>query len=281
MKSLTSRLASRLRYRVLMELDLELIQKHLSGKTVGRDVRLLDSVPSTNAALRALAQQGAPEGTVVIADEQSAGQGRLRKRWFSPPGVNVYASVLLRPSLPPRDVPGYSFISSLALTDAIQAEGLAPAIKWPNDVLVERRKVAGSLVECATSDRHVDWVILGVGVNVNVTRGALQAALGKASHAAGSLAEAARREIDRNAFAAAFLNLVDEWTQIYALQGAAPVVEAWRDRDILTGRRVEVRGEGTVYEGRVLGVDREGYLVVRDARGERRRVLDGEIRLSD
>ena len=71
-------------------------------------------------------------------------------------------------------------------------------------------KVAGSLVECATSDRHVDWVILGVGVNVNVTRGALQAALGKASHAAGSLAEAARREIDRNAFAAAFLNLVGE-----------------------------------------------------------------------
>jgi len=116
---------------------------------------------------------------------------------------------------------------------------------------------------------------------MNVGRGALQAALGEASHAAGSLAEAARREIDRNAFAAAFLNLVDEWAQIYALQGPGPVLEAWRDRDILTGRRVEVRGDGTAYEGRVLGVDREGYLVVRDARGARRRVLDGEIRLSD
>jgi len=171
--------------------------------------------------------------------------------------------------------------TALAVAEAVETCGVPAQVKWPNDVLVDRRKVAGSLVECATSDRHVDWVILGVGVNVNVTRGALQAALGKASHAAGSLAEAARREIDRNAFAAAFLNLVDEWTQIYALQGAAPVVEAWRDRDILTGRRVEVRGEGTVYEGRVLGVDREGYLVVRDARGERRRVLDGEIRLFD
>jgi len=266
---------------MIMDLDRDLIVKQLSGKTVGRDVRLLDAVPSTNGALRLLAQQGAPEGTVVVADEQTAGQGRLRKLWFSPPAVNVYASVLLRPPIPPREVPGYSFISSLALTDAIQAEGLAPAIKWPNDVLVERRKVAGSLVECATSDRQVDWVILGVGVNVNVTRAALQAALGEASHAAGSLAEAARREIDRNAFAAAFLNLVDEWAQIYALQGPGPVLEAWRDRDILTGRRVEVRGDGTAYEGRVLGVDREGYLVVRDARGARRRVLDGEIRLSD
>ena len=266
---------------MIMDLDRDLIVKQLSGKTVGRDVRLLDAVPSTNGALRLLAQQGAPEGTVVVADEQTAGQGRLRKLWFSPPAVNVYASVLLRPPIPPREVPGYSFISSLALTDAIQAEGLAPAIKWPNDVLVERRKVAGSLVECATSDRQVDWVILGVGVNVNVGRGALQAALGEASHAAGSLAEAARREIDRNAFAAAFLNLVDEWAQIYALQGPGPVLEAWRDRDILTGRRVEVRGDGTAYEGRVLGVDREGYLVVRDARGARRRGLDGEIRLSD
>src|SRR3990167_1401265 len=109
---------------MIMDLDRDLIVKQLSGKTVGRDVRLLDAVPSTNGALRLLAQQGAPEGTVVVADEQTAGQGRLRKLWFSPPAVNVYASVLLRPPIPPREVPGYSFISSLALTDAIQAEGL-------------------------------------------------------------------------------------------------------------------------------------------------------------
>lgn len=275
-------MASSLRPSGRVDLDVDLIRKQLSGRTVGRELRLLDSVPSTNAVLRGLAQEGAPEGTVVIADEQTAGQGRLRKTWFSPPSVNIYASVLFRPAIAPREVPGYSFISSLALTDAIQAEGLRPAIKWPNDVLVDRRKVAGSLVECVTSDRRVDWIILGVGVNLNVTRETLAEALDEASHAAGSLAEVARREIDRNAFAAAFLNLLDEWAQIYALQGPAPVLDAWRDRDILTGRRVEVRGEEDApFEGRVLGVDREGYLILRDARGVRRRVLDGEIRLSD
>ena len=127
----------------------------------------------------------------------------------------------------------------------------------------------------------MDFVILGVGVNVNVAPAALRAALGEAARAAGSLGEAAGREIDRNVFAANFLNLLDKWASVFAAQGLAPVLTAWRDRDILTGRRVQVRGEGKSYDGRVLGVDREGYLVLRDPRGARRRVLTGEIRIAD
>jgi BirA family biotin operon repressor/biotin-[acetyl-CoA-carboxylase] ligase len=260
---------------------LGLIRQNLSARSVGRDVRLLESVPSTNSVLRDLAKAGAPEGTVVIADGQTAGHGRLGKSWFSPPGVNLYASVLFRPPIPLREVPGFSFIASLALGDAIAAEGLAPAIKWPNDVLVDRKKVAGTLVECASSGTQVDYVILGVGVNLNVTSAALHAALGDAARAAGSLAEAAGHEIDRNAFAAGFLNFLDQWAAIFAARGPAPVLLAWKDRDILTGRRVQVRGTGEAYDGRVLGVDREGYLVLREPRGARRRVLTGEIRLAD
>lgn len=262
-------------------LKVGLIQQHLSGGTVGRDIRLHGTVTSTNEVLKELARAGAPEGTVVIADEQTAGHGRLKKSWFSPPGVNFYASVLFRPPILLREVPGFSFITSLAVADAIALEGLSPAIKWPNDVLVDKKKVAGSLAECASSGRTVDFVILGVGVNVNVAPAALRAALGDAARAAGSLGEAAGREIDRNVFAANFLTLLDKWASVFAAQGLAPVLTAWRDRDILTGRRVQVRGEGKSYDGRVLGVDREGYLVLRDPRGARRRVLTGEIRLAD
>jgi BirA family biotin operon repressor/biotin-[acetyl-CoA-carboxylase] ligase len=262
-------------------LKLALIQQHLSGGTVGRDIRFYTTVASTNGTLRELAKAGAPEGTVVIADEQTAAHGRLDKSWFSPPGVNVYASVLFRPAIPLREVPGFSFISSLALADAIAVEGLRPAIKWPNDVLVDKRKVAGSLVESASSGKQVDHVILGVGVNVNVKAAALRAALGDAARAAGSLGEAAGREIDRNVFAANFLNLLDKWASVFAAQGPAPVLAAWRDRDILTGRRVQVRGEGEPYDGRVLGVDRAGYLLLRDPRGARRRVFTGEVRIAD
>lgn len=263
-------------------LRIEPIRDRLArAATVGRDVRLLGSVPSTNGVLRELARAGAVEGTVVIADEQTAGQGRMRKAWYSPPGVNLYASVLFRPGIPVREVPAFSFIASLALGDAIAAEGLAPAIKWPNDVLVGRRKVAGTLVECASSGTKAEHVILGVGVNLNVTSAALRAALGDAGRAAGSLAGAAGREIDRSRFAANFLAALDRWARAYAEEGPAPVLAAWNDRDILTGRRVEVRGAGPAFEGRVLGVDRQGYLVLRDPRGARRRVLTGEIRVAD
>lgn len=263
-------------------LKIELLRDRLStSTTVGRDLRVLASVPSTNSVLRELAHAGAGEGTVVIADEQTAGHGRPHTTWYSPPGVNLYASILFRPPIPAREVPAFSFIASLALGDAIAAEGLAPAIKWPNDVLVGRRKVAGTLVECASSDKKVEHVILGVGVNLNVTSAALRAALGDAARAAGSLAEAAGRPIDRSVFAANFLGFLDRWARTYTEQGPAPVLEAWRDRDILTGRRVEVRGAGAPLEGRVLGVDREGYLVLRDPRGLRRRVVAGEVRVAD
>jgi BirA family biotin operon repressor/biotin-[acetyl-CoA-carboxylase] ligase len=263
-----------LRFFHLVMINIDRIrQRLLSSTIVGRDLRILESVPSTNGALAALAREG--------ADEQTAGQGRPGRTWFSPPGVNLYASVLFRPTIPAREVPAFSFITSLALSDAVAAEGLAPAIKWPNDVLVGRRKVAGTLVEFASSGRKVDHVILGVGVNLNVTAAALAGALGGAAHAAGSLGEAAGRAIDRSLFTANFLGFLDRWARTHAEQGPGPVLKAWKDRDILTGRRVQVRGAAGVLEGRVLGVDRQGYLVLREPRGARRRVLEGDVRVAD
>ena len=264
-----------------MKLDAQIVRKHLSGPAVARDIHVLSSVASTNGALRDLAIKAAPEGTVVIAEEQTAGHGRFGKPWFSPPGVNLYLSALLRPTVVPREVGGFSFVASLALCDAIKGEGLDATIKWPNDVLVERKKVAGVLVECATIEGRVDYVILGFGVNLNVTHEALRAALGHSGHAAASLCDFAGREIDRNAFAASLLNHLARWVEIYRASGPGPLLAAWRDRDILTGRRVEVRGEGPSYDGRVLGVDGEGHLVLRGSLGEIHHVLAGEIRLSD
>lgn len=264
-----------------MNLDIQIVQKHLTSPIVARDIHLIGSVASTNSALRELAMKAAPEGTVVIAEEQTAGHGRFGKPWFSPPGVNLYLSVLLRPTVPPHDVACFSFVGSLALCDAIKAEGLDATIKWPNDVLVEGKKVAGILAECATIENRIDYVIVGVGVNLNVTHKALVAALGHSGHAAGSVGDFAGREIDRNAFAAALLNHLARWVETYRAHGPAPMLAAWRDRDILTGRRVEVRGEGPSYEGRVLGVDAQGHLLLRDSLGDLRRVLAGEIRLSD
>lgn len=263
-------------------LSVEAIRRELTGATLGQSLHVYGAIDSTTARLAQLAHAGAPDGTVVIADAQTAARGRAGAAWFSPPGVNLYVSVLFRRPLTVKAVPVFAFTASLAVADAVEELGLHPVIKWPNDVLVEGKKVAGTRVECAMRGEVVDYVILGVGVNLNVTPAELLAALGPAGRFATSLGVFTREPIDRNAFAAAFLRALDEWTEIYTTRGASTVLEAWRDRDILSGRRVDVHeADGVVYQGRVLGVEASGAVVVQDTRGWRHEVTTGEIRLAD
>jgi BirA family transcriptional regulator, biotin operon repressor / biotin---[acetyl-CoA-carboxylase] ligase len=262
-------------------LSIEAIRRQLRTAVVGRHLYLFGEVDSTNTVLRDLAQAGATDGTVVLAESQRQGRGRLGQEWFSPNGVNLYASVLFRDRLRPREAALFSLVAGLALADTIKELGLYPAIKWPNDVLLERKKVAGSLTECATRGEAVDFLVLGVGVNLNVDSASLRAALGAAAAGATSLAAVTGHEIDRNAFAASYLNHLEAWVFRYRKEGAAPVLSAWRDHDILTGRRVAVRGTGPGFDGRVLGVNDDGQLVVEDSLGTRHRVVAEEIRVLD
>jgi BirA family biotin operon repressor/biotin-[acetyl-CoA-carboxylase] ligase len=262
-------------------LSIEAIRRLLRTSVVGQHLYLFGEVESTNRVLCHLARARATDGTVVLAESQRHGRGRLGQPWFSPAGVNLYASVLFREPLRPRQAGLFSFIAGLALADAIRDLGLHPAIKWPNDVLVDTKKVAGSLVECAVQGETVDFLVLGVGANLNVTAGSLRDAIGEGAAGATSLSEVIGYEIDRNAFAASYLNRLEDWALCYRKSGAAPVLEAWRDRDILTGRRVAVRGPDRMYDGRVVGVNEEGQLVVQDTLGGRHVVLTEEIRALD
>lgn len=258
-------------------LCIELIRRRLETKVVGFQIYLYQDVDSTNTTLWRLAEAGAREGTVVLADAQRAGRGRRGTAWFSPPGTNLYVSVLFRPAIGPSAVPVFSFIASLALSDALRAEGVPAAIKWPNDVVIQGRKVGGSFGAFATAGDLVDYVIIGVGVNLNVDRTELEQGLGAAAGGAISVREVAGRVIDRNGFTAAFLNSLEKWFDVYRVSGPTGVLHAWRERDVLAGRWVEVRDATTSYEGRVLGANSEGQLVVQDTRGEQHRVIAGEI----
>jgi BirA family transcriptional regulator, biotin operon repressor / biotin---[acetyl-CoA-carboxylase] ligase len=260
-------------------LCIDLIRRHLSAETIGHRILLYRGVPSTNLVLRELAARGAAEGTVVLAEEQAHGRGRHGRSWFSPPGLNLYVSVLFRPGLDLREVPRFSLIASLALTEAIWGEGLPAAIKWPNDILVDGRKVAGTLVETIDLSGTPPHVILGVGVNMNVDDEALRGALRDDAREATSLREAAGREIDRNLFAASFLNHLERWFAAARDKQWDTVVGTWRERDALRGRRVEIRGTGPAWQGRAEGIDAAGYLVVDTDAGVRQRVISGEIRL--
>lgn len=261
-------------------LSIEAIRRQLNSRVVGQHLYLFSEVESTNTVLRHLARSGAAEGTVVLAEGQRRGRGRIGQEWFSPSGVNLYVSVLFREHLSPGEAGVFAFIAGLAVADAVKALGLSPAIKWPNDVLVDGKKVAGSLVECATRGETVDFLVLGVGVNLNVEPAALSAALGEAA-AATSLSAIIGHEIDRSAFAASYLTHLDAWADRYRREGPRPVLAAWRERDILTGRRVAVRGQTSSFDGRVLGVDIGGRLVVQDPLGQQHTILTEQIRSLD
>jgi BirA family biotin operon repressor/biotin-[acetyl-CoA-carboxylase] ligase len=260
-------------------LSIERIRQRCVAYTVGRQLHLYESVVSTNETLRGLARAGAPEGTVVLAEHQIAGRGRAGKVWFSPPNVNLYASVLFWPRIPATSAAPFSFMASLALTDAIRELGLSPAIKWPNDVLLQGRKVAGTLAEGSMEGDRLEYVILGVGVNVNVEREALQDGLGEAAQSATSLREALGHPVDRNAFAAAFLAYLDEWLARYHGEGDAPLLRAWRERDIVMGRRLEIRDGSRIIIGRAHGIDAQGQLEIEDSLGRVHRVVAGDVRL--
>ncbi len=262
-------------------LSVELIRRTLSGELIGRRICVLWDVSSTNDVLRQMAAAGAPAGTVVLAERQHAGRGRGETSWFSPLGVNLYASVLLRPAIPVAAVPVFSFMSSLAVSDAVRLEGLPALIKWPNDILVDRRKVAGTLNECAASAEKVEHVIFGIGVNLNVDRDTLNRALGGAALEAISLRELTGRDIDRNAFAGRVLTCLDRWVHVYTAQGPEPILAGWRERDALIGHRVVVRRGGAECRGRVRGINREGFLLVEDPDGRAHRIADGQIRVLD
>lgn len=260
---------------------MQTIRRWLDTKTVGKHLYVFDEVESTNSVLRDLARSGAAEGTVVLAEAQSGGRGRRGQPWFSPPGVNLYASVLFRDGITVEEAGPFSFAASLAVSDAIKDLGLSAAIKWPNDVLIERKKVAGALMEFASRGAAVEYVVLGAGVNVNVDAARLHAALGPAGVAATSVAAALGRSVDRSAFAAAYLNHLEAWLVQYRVAGTAPLVAAWRQRDILTGRRVEVRGPTETIGGRVLGIDDQGHLLVGTSNGDRHVILTEEVRVLD
>jgi BirA family biotin operon repressor/biotin-[acetyl-CoA-carboxylase] ligase len=263
-------------------LSIEQIRRQLKTSTVGRVLHLVDCLDSTNARCRALAREGAPEGMVVLAEEQREGRGRRGQPWFSPSGQNLYASVLLRPAIRAQEVRVFSFVASLALSDVLEEYGAQVGIKWPNDILLDGKKAAGTLVETGIRAEQVEFVVLGVGVNLNVEVAALRTALGPAGLFATSLAAVTGSAVDRNAFTAAFLNRLEGWLEVWKARGPEGLRAAWADRDILTGRRVEVRADrARPYQARVLGIDLNGNLVVQDTLGRRHTLASAEVRLFD
>lgn len=236
-------------------------------------------IDSTNSALKKLAESGAPEGTIVIAEEQTRGRGRLGRFWSSPFARGIYLSILLKPPLLPQDAPLFTLLAAVAVVKSIQLNlpHIAVGIKWPNDLLINNRKVCGILTELKAEADLLHYLIIGIGLNVNLQDDDFPAVL---KNTATSLyLENKRQSVSRQKLTAALLQEMDSFYLDYLNNGPEMVISAWKKFNITLGKKVTVKTIQGSFTGRAVALERDGALVVEDAQGGRKRFQAGEVTL--
>ena len=235
-----------------------------------------ESLPSTNTELARLASEGAAEGLAIVADEQTAGRGRLQRTWSSPKGAGLYFSILLRPGIPQEQWPLITFMAALAVGDALQeGSGLETDIKWPNDLLSGERKICGILAE-AIETPEGKAVIVGIGINL--TQQAFPAEL---TNVATSVAEAIGGTPSREAILDALLRALSRWYSLLSESGGREkIVASWTARSsFATGKAVQVSNGEEVWQGITCGVEADGALRLRTETGQIKLVRAGDVSL--
>ncbi len=255
-------------------LSAELITAGLKTSFIGQRVLYYPSATSTMDIARVEAQKNSPEGTVVVADEQTAGRGRAQRAWLTPKGSSIALSVILYPDV--RRLPYLIMVASLAVARSIRAvTGLKPQIKWPNDVLLNGKKVSGILIENGICGNTISYAVIGIGVNVNLNCSGIP----EISQIATSLSDETGKPVSRLAI---IRNMLTEMEKLYtSLNSQNTVFEEWRDSLITLGKRVKATSADTVYEGIAESVAPDGILSIRTGNGEVVRVVAGDVTLRE
>jgi BirA family biotin operon repressor/biotin-[acetyl-CoA-carboxylase] ligase len=263
-------------YRLLAVPDKLLPGEVLYGLATRRlkgPIHHFETIASTNDLAKELGSRGAPEGALVVAEAQHAGRGRLGRQWESPPSVGLYASLVLRPSLPPTELPQITLTAAVAAVRALQrGAGLSPGIKWPNDLLLHGKKVGGILTEMETESDRIRYLVLGWGLNVN--NPGFPPDL---TAIATSLFLAAGRKFSRLAILQAWLEEFEVLYERFLARDFASILAAWKEHAVTLGRDVTVRQGSRAICGKALDVDGDGALLVETRPGEIVRVTSGEI----
>jgi BirA family biotin operon repressor/biotin-[acetyl-CoA-carboxylase] ligase len=221
-----------------------------------------------------LAEEGAAEGTMVIADQQTAGRGRLRRGWWAPAGTSLLLSLIFRPPLLPSQAQRLTMICSLSVCEAVErVGGVRAQVKWPNDVLVGERKLCGILTELGIQGSRLDFAVVGIGINVNLDLRDAPSFLAPAT----SLLQETGRPVSRLALLSALLGHIER-RYLELRQGRSSHTE-WADRLATLGHEVQVTSGVEQQIGLAVGVDQDGALLLRLEGGQQRRVLAGDVTL--
>jgi len=261
----------------MSELSAQTIRAGLPTRFVGQTVYYWPTVGSTNDELKRLAEAGAPEGTLAITEEQTAGRGRRGRRWIAPVGSSLLCSLLFRPAfLAPTQVQQLTMLCSLAAADAVtEVTGLQPGLKWPNDLVLNGKKLAGVLTELGFEGEKLAWVIVGLGLNVNVDFSRHRNRWGELSDTAISLMMALGHSLPRLPLLQSYLTKVE--TRYQALRSGHSPHREWTARLTTLGQSVTVTAPDGTHRGVAEGVDETGALLLRRSDGQVMRILTGDV----
>lgn len=246
-------------------------------RVIGRDIQVFQETTSTNDVMEKLARDGVREGVAVFAETQTRGRGRMGRSWHSQPGKGLWFSVMLRPALAPSSATRLMIAAAVALARSIHGvTGLQPEIKWPNDLLIGGRKIAGILMELHAELDHLKYVILGMGVNVNHAPADLPHNL---RYLVSSLAIECKRPVSRAEFAVVLLRELDVCYHMVLKGQFAGLSEEWQRHSCTIGQRVRIRIGDRLVEGLAEALDDEGGLLVRTQFGRLEHILSGDVSL--
>lgn len=273
--------APRRGYRLVRQPDRlsqpSLLQALSGNQSLGKRIKLLTSVSSTQEEARHLAEEGAPHGTLVLAEEQTAGRGRQGRQWYSPPGKGIWMSLLLRPDRQPVSIaPQLTLLTAVAVCRAVRKFRVDAGIKWPNDILVDGRKLCGILVESVAEDELIRYAIAGIGIDVNLQREDIpQELLPKVT----SVQIASGRRIERTELIGAVLMEMEQLYQLYTEKGFAPIAHLWEALSVTLGRQITVLTPDGEVTGKAIALEENGTLILQENSGNTRTIFSGEVQL--
>lgn len=253
------------------------LKKYLrTNDAIGQDIIYHDTLDSTNDLAKELAEHGASEGTVIIAEKQTSGRGRLGRAWYSPAGEGLWFSIILRPQISIAEAAKITLTAAVAVAKAIrQSTGAFVGIKWPNDILLNGKKLAGILTEMNAEPDKINYLIVGIGVNVNLSQAELPPEI---NGIAVSLTEDNKR-ISRTKLLADILSELDFLYREFCHGRFNEILSQWREMSVTLNRMVQIKGLNYAEEGFAVDIDESGALLLKTKEGSVKRIYSGDVSL--
>jgi BirA family biotin operon repressor/biotin-[acetyl-CoA-carboxylase] ligase len=272
---------SRKGYRILSAPDIltfEEVKNFLSTEYIGKNIIYYDSIGSTNSKAKELAEIGQEHGTVIISEEQTTGRGRLGRNWVSPKHKGIWISIILRPNIITENISQITLLGAAAVQKAIMKMGIKTSIKWPNDIVLNGKKVCGILTEMSGEINHINYLIMGIGINVNLEEDDIPIDL---KDVATSLKLESGKYMDRKILLASVINNFEELYNDFVQNGdIKETIEVCRKNSMLIGKEIKLNNRGKVTMAKAIDIGDKGELVIENDKGVIEYIVSGEVSIT-